>query len=275
MELIALIPGAGLDTMLDVAPLVGLVLFFQIVVLRRRLANPGRVVVGFVYVVIGLVLFLIGLEEVLFPLGKTMAAQLTDPAFLGLAEGAVAHWLDYGWVYAFAAAVGFGTTIAEPSLLAVAQKAGAVSGGTIRPWGLRTAVAVGVAVGVGLGAVRIVLGLPLHYLIMGGYAIVIAQTVFASRSIIPLAYDSGGVTTSTVTVPLVAALGLGLAANVPGRSPLIDGFGLIAFASVFPVIAVLGYAQLASTFAAAQRRRRSRGRRRCGRAARGSEVRHG
>ena len=111
-----------------------------------------------------------------------------------------------------------------------------------------------------MGAVRIVIGLPLHYLIMAGYAIVIVQTVFASRSIIPLAYDSGGVTTSTVTVPLVAALGLGLAANVPGRSPLIDGFGLIAFASVFPIIAVLGYAQLSSALEAAQKRRRRRGR---------------
>ena len=257
MELISLIMSAGTDTVLDVAPLAGLVLFFQLVVLRRRLANPGRVVVGFAYVVIGLVLFLIGLEEALFPLGKTMAAQLTDPAFLGLAEGAAAHWLDYGWIYAFAAAIGFGTTIAEPSLMAVAQKAATVSGGTIKPWGLRIAVAVGVAVGVGLGAVRIVTGVPLHYLIMAGYAIVIVLTVFASRSIIALAYDSGGVTSSTVTVPLVAALGLGLAANVPGRSTLLDGFGLIAFACVFAVIAVLGYAQLSSALQAARRRRQS------------------
>ena len=186
-----------------------------------------------------------------------MAAQLTDPAFLGLAEGAAAHWLDYGWIYAFAAAIGFGTTIAEPSLMAVAQKAATVSGGTIKPWGLRIAVAVGVAVGVGLGAVRIVTGVPLHYLIMAGYAIVIVLTVFASRSIIALAYDSGGVTSSTVTVPLVAALGLGLAANVPGRSTLLDGFGLIAFACVFAVIAVLGYAQLSSALQAARRRRQS------------------
>ena len=258
MHILDLIPSVGLHTITDVAPLVGLVLFFQLVVLRRRLANPGRVVVGFVYVVIGLVLFLIGLEEALFPLGKTMAQQLTDPAFLGLAEGAAAHWLDYGWVYAFAAAIGFGTTIAEPSLMAVAQKAGTVSGGTIKPWGLRIAVAVGVAVGVGLGSVRIVLGLPLHYLIMAGYLIVIVQTIFASRTIIPLAYDSGGVTSSTVTVPLVAALGLGLAANVPGRTPLIDGFGLIAFACVFAVIAVLGYAQLSSALEAWRKRRSSR-----------------
>ena len=257
MELISLILPAGMDTVLDVAPLICLVLFFQIVVLRQRPANLGRITVGFVYVVIGLVLFLIGLEEALFPLGKTMAAQLTDPAFLGLAEGATAHWLDYGWVYAFAAAIGFGTTIAEPSLMAVAHKAAAVSGGTIRPWGLRIAVAIGVAVGVGLGAVRIVTGLPLHYLFMSAYAIVIVLTIFASRSIIALAYDSGGVTSSTVTVPLVAALGLGLAANVPGRSPMLDGFGLIAFACVFAVIAVLGYAQLSSALQAARKRRSS------------------
>ena len=255
VELLTVLPAVGLDTLRDVAPLVGLILFFQIVVLRRRPASPGRIVTGFVYVVIGLVLFLIGLEKALFPLGKTMAAQLTDPAFLGLTEGTAARWLDHGWVYAFAAAIGFGTTVAEPSLMAVAQKAGAVSGGTISPWGLRIAVAVGVAVGVGLGAIRIVIGLPLHYLIMAGYAIVIVQTIFSSRTIIPLAYDSGGVTTSTATVPLVAALGLGLAANVPDRSPLIDGFGLIAFASVFPIIAVLGYAQLSSALETARKRR--------------------
>ena len=255
MELIPLLVSAGLDTVLDVAPLVGLVLFFQVVVLRRRLANPGRVVIGFVYVVIGLVLFLIGLKEALFPIGRTMAAQLTDPAFLGLAAGATAHWLDYGWIYAFAAAIGFGTTVAEPSLMAVARKAGAVSGGTIRPWGLRIAVAAGVAVGVGVGTVRIVTGVPLHYLFMAAYAIVILLTIFSSRSIIALAYDSGGVTSSTVTVPLVAALGLGLAANVPGRSTLLDGFGLIAFACVFAVIAVLGFALLSSVLEARRKRR--------------------
>ena len=258
VDLLTVMPSALQDTVLDVAPLIGIVLFFQIVVLRRRPANIGRMAVGFAYVVIGLVLFLIGLREALFPLGKTMAAQLTDPAFLGLAEGAAAHWLDYGWIYAFAAAIGFGTTIAEPSLMAVARKAGTVSGGTINPWGLRIAVAAGVAVGVGVGTVRIVTGVPLHYLFMAAYAIVIVQTVFASRTIIPLAYDSGGVTSSTVTVPLVAALGLGLAANVPGRSTLLDGFGLIAFACVFAVIAVLGYAQLSSALDAARKRRSSR-----------------
>ena len=233
-----------LETLLDLAPLVGLVLFFQIIVIRKRLANWRRVVIGFIYVIIGLSLFLIGLQSALFPLGETMARQLTDPEFLGLVEGVAGAWYVYFGVYIFAAAIGFGTTIAEPALIAVAGKAGSVSGGTVNPWGLRFAVALGVSVGVTLGAFRIVTGIPLHWFIMAGYAIVIVQTLFAPRSIIPLAYDSGGVTTSTVTVPLVAALGLGLAANVPGRSPLIDGFGLIALASVFPIIAVLGYAQL-------------------------------
>jgi hypothetical protein len=129
-------------------------------------------------------------------------------------------------------------------LIAVAIKANQVSGGTITVNGLRFAVAVGVAVGVALGAFRIVTGTPLHWYIITGYIIVIAQTLVAPRSIIPLAYDSGGVTTSTVTVPLVAALGLGLAETIPGRSPLLDGFGLIAFASLFPIISVMAYAQI-------------------------------
>jgi len=244
VDILDLIPGAFLRTMRDILPLIALIAFFQIIVLRKRPANLRRVIVGFVYVVVGLAFFTIGLENALFPLGRTMADQLTDPAFLDLADGALAVWYDYYWIYLFAVAIGFGTTIAEPALMAVADKASSVSGGTINVWGLRITVAIGVAVGVGLGAIRIVTGIPLQYLIMAGYAIVIIQTLFASRTIIPLAYDSGGVTTSTVTVPLVTALGLGLASNVPGRSPLIDGFGLIALASVFPIIAVLAYAQL-------------------------------
>jgi len=154
------------------------------------------------------------------------------------------RWQDHVWVYLFAAAVGFATTIAEPALIAVAIKAESVSGGAISVWGLRIAVAVGVSLGIALGAYRIITGTLLHYYIIGGYVVVLVQTVFAPRSIIALAYDSGGVTTSTVTVPLVAALGLGLASSVPGRSPMIDGFGLIAFASLFPIMTVMGYAQI-------------------------------
>jgi hypothetical protein len=153
-------------------------------------------------------------------------------------------WSDYMWVYIFAAAIGFATTVAEPALIAVAIKANQVSGGTITVNGLRFAVAVGVAFGVALGTFRIVTGTPLHWYIITGYVIVIFQTLVAPRAIIPLAYDSGGVTTSTVTVPLVAALGLGLAETIPGRSALLDGFGLIAFASLFPIISVMAYAQI-------------------------------
>jgi hypothetical protein len=165
--------------------------------------------------------------------------------FLGIAADQATEWRHYGWVYVFAAAIGFATTIAEPSLIAVAIKANQVSAGGVGTWGLRVAVAIGVAFGIALGTFRIVTGTPLHWYIISGYIVVIVQTLFAPRSIIALAYDSGGVTTSTVTVPLVAALGLGLASSVPGRSPLLDGFGLIAFASLFPIITVMGYAQIA------------------------------
>ena len=201
-------------------------------------------------------LFLQGLEQTLFPLGKLMAAQLTDPAFLRGESGGIAAltWRDYAWVYLFAACMGFATAIAEPAVIAVSLKAHEVSAGAISVWGLRVAVALGVATGIALGSFRIVSGIPLHYFIIGGYVVVIVQTLYAPRLIVPLAFDSGGVSTSTVTVPLVAALGLGLAGNVPGRSPLLDGFGMIAFACLFPIISVMGYAQLSAWIA----RRRGR-----------------
>ena len=178
-----------------------------------------------------------------------MAEQLTAPAFIFGIDGASVtafSWTDYTWVYVFAAAIGFATTIAEPALIAVAIKANQVSAGTITVNGLRIAVAIGVAFGVALGTFRIVTGTALHWYIIAGYLIVIAQTAFAPKAIIPLAYDSGGVTTSTVTVPLVAALGLGLAETIPGRSALLDGFGLIAFASLVPMITVMAYAQISA-----------------------------
>ena len=235
------------STVLDVAPIAGILLLFQVAVLQRPLPNLRKVIGGFVCVVAGLALFLVGLEQALFPIGETMASQLTSPDTVGGAasEGA-ADWRAYWLVYAFAAAIGFATTVAEPSLIAVAIKAETVSGGAVRAWGLRIAVAVGVAVGVALGCFRIVTGTPLPWYIIAAYAVVIVLTFRSVRTIVPLAYDSGGVTTSTVTVPVVAALGLGLAASIPGRSPLIDGFGLIAFASVFPIMTVLGYAIIAS-----------------------------
>ena len=247
MEFLLNLAATALSTALDVAPIVGILVVFQVAVLRRRPPNLRRIVAGFVLVLAGLTFFLIGLEEALFPLGETMARQLTAPGTIGeasLADGV--DWHDYLLVYAFAAAIGFATTVAEPSLIAVALKAEEVSGGAVRAWGLRIAVALGVAVGVALGCFRIVTGTPLPWYIVAAYVVVIVQTFRSSRMIVPLAYDSGGVTTSTVTVPVVAALGLGLAATVPGRSPLIDGFGLIAFASVFPIMSVLGYSMAAS-----------------------------
>lgn len=229
----------------DVLPIFLLFGFFQLVVLRQRIPHLSAILIGTVYVIIGLTLFLVGLEKALFPLGKIMAAQLSDPAFLQGSRASIdlADWTNYGWVYVFAALIGFATTIAEPSLIAIAFKARDVSAGSINPWGLRLTVAFGVAIGISLGTFRIVTGTPLYIYILVGYLIVIIQSCFAPKTIMAIAYDSGGVTTSTVTVPIVAALGLGLSGAVPGRNPTIDGFGLIAFASLFPIITVLGYGQ--------------------------------
>jgi len=238
-----------LATVKDVIPIAAILFGFQFLVIRKPLPNMKKVLFGFLYVLIGLSFFLLGLERALFPLGKLMAQQLTDPDFIanGKTLGSSAlQWFDYYWVYLFALCIGFSTTIAEPSLIAVAIKANEVSGGAIGIWGLRIAVAIGVAVGISLGTFRIVTGVPIHYFIIAGYVVVVIQTCFAPKMIIPLAFDSGGVTTSTVTVPLVAALGLGLAETVPGRSTLIDGFGLIAFASLFPIMSVMAYAQISA-----------------------------
>ena len=230
-------------TALDVLPVALFILIFHCLVLRQHLANVGSLALGFGFVVLGLGLFLLGLEQGLFPLGRLMAEQLTVVS-AGESPGDGVPWYAYYWVFVFAFAIGFGTTVAEPSLLAVALKANEVSGGAIHVWGLRVAVALGVAFGVALGCFRIVTGTPLHWYIIAGYLVLVVQTAFSPKLITALAYDSGGVTTSTVTVPLVAALGLGLASTVPGRNPLLDGFGLIAFASLFPIMSVLAYAQI-------------------------------
>ena len=235
-----------LETCRNILPIAAVIIGFQLLVIRKPLAHPKKIVVGFVFVLLGMVFFLEGLDMALFPLGNLMATQLTTPEFLGVNPGLQpVVWQNYRWVYSFAASLGFATALAEPTLLAVAIKVDRISGGTIRAWGLRIAVALGVAVGLALGTFCIVTGTGPYFFIIAGYIIVIIQTLFAPKLIIALAYDTGSITTSMVTVPLVTSLGLGLADAVPGRNPLTDGFGLIAFASLFPIIAVLSYAQIA------------------------------
>ncbi len=263
MEILTAIFAVTMGTVSDVLPIAAIIFGFQFAVLRQKPANLREILMGFGWVLVGLSLFLLGLEWCLFPLGRLMAEQLTDPTFIqsALTAGETAKdidWTHYYWVYIFAFLIGFSTTIAEPSLIAVAIKANEVSGGAIGIVGLRISVALGVAVGIALGCYRIVVGDPIHWYIISGYIIVVLQTAVAPKMIIPLAYDSGGVTTSTVTVPLVAALGLGLSETVPGRNPLLDGFGLIAFASLFPILSVMAYAQLSEFKAKLAHRRVAR-----------------
>ncbi len=229
MEFLATIGRDLLSVLRDVMPVLLVILFFQFAVLRKGLPNPRMICLGFVAVVVGLYVFLVGLDMGIFPVGKDMAEKFSHPD-------------KRMWTLAFAFCIGYSTTMAEPALMAVAQKAEEISSGGLPSFYLRNAVAIGVAFGLSLGVYRIFSGDQLWVYILVGYIITVILTFLAPKEIIPLAYDSGGVTTSTITVPLVAALGLGLASNIPGRDPLIDGFGLIAFASVFPMISVLSYA---------------------------------
>jgi hypothetical protein len=228
-----------LATLRDLAPIILVVGFFEVVVLQQTPENLGEILAGLGLVMLGLAMFVQGLEMGLFPLGEAMA-------------GAFARKGSLGWLLAFAFALGFGTTVAEPALIAVADEAAeaAAEAGLLAAGepamegyalGLRLTVAVSVGVALMLGVVRIVKGWPIQYFIIAGYILVVALTPFAPDEIVGVAYDSGGVTTSTVTVPLVAALGVGLASVIRGRNPLIDGFGLIAFASLTPIIFVLVY----------------------------------
>jgi hypothetical protein len=223
----------------DLAPIVLVIFFFQIFVLQQPFPHLERVAIGIVLVMLGLTLFVQGLEMGLFPIGETMA-------------NAFARKGSLFWLLAFAFCLGFGTTVAEPALIAVASeaanamaKAGVVSGDEAArasyAYGLRMTVALSVGASLVLGVFRILKGWPVHPLIIGGYVVVVILTFLAPPEIVGVAYDSGGVTTSTVTVPLVAALGVGLASTIRGRNPLTDGFGLIAFASMFPMIFVLLY----------------------------------
>ncbi len=217
----------------DIIPILLVIGFFQYLIIKKPIPHLPKVSSGILLVTIGLYAFILGLQLGLFPIGENIALSLTNMKNVQL-------------IYIFGFLIGFSTTMAEPALIAIASKANEISEGNINSLILRISVAIGVAFGISLGAYRIVHGDPIHYYIIAGYILVIIITYFAPKYIIPIAYDSGGVTTSTVTVPLVAALGLGLAGNIEGRSPLIDGFGLIAFASLFPMITVMGYGILAT-----------------------------
>jgi len=217
-----------LNVVKDVIPILGVIFFFQYFIIKKKVAHLPRIFFGILLVILGLYAFIVGLDMGLFPIGESIAFSLTTMD-------------NFYLVYLFAFMIGFSTTMAEPSLLAIAIKVDEISKGNIKQGILRLSVSLGVAIGISIGAYRIVSGDPIHYYIIVGYIVVIILTQFAPRFIIPIAYDSGGVTTSTVTVPLVTALGLGLAQNIDGRNPLIDGFGLIAFASLFPMITVMGY----------------------------------
>jgi len=226
----------------DLLPIIIVIAFFQIFVLQKPIPNMGQLLVGTALVVLGLSLFIKGLEIGLFPIGESMAYAFAR-------KGSVL------WLLLFAFSLGFGTTIAEPALIAVADKAAEVAalGHAIENTeaarsayasGLRLTVAFSVGLAIVIGVLRILKGWPIHFVIIGGYAGVVVMTFFAPEEIIGIAYDSGGVTTSTITVPLVTALGVGLASSIKGRNPMTDGFGLIAFASLTPMIFVMGYGML-------------------------------
>jgi hypothetical protein len=227
------------DSLRDLLPIILVIGFFQFAVLQQPIPNFGEIVLGVVFVVIGLTLFVQGLNMGLFPIGETMAYEFASKGSLF-------------WLLSFAFALGFGTTVAEPALIAVASEAAkiAATGGMIEAseesmasyaQGLRLTVALSVGFAITIGVFRIIKGWPIQYLIVVGYTGVVIMTFFAPKEIIGIAYDSGGVTTSTITVPLVTALGVGLASSIKGRNPMVDGFGLIAFASLTPMIFVMAY----------------------------------
>ena len=242
MRLSRAVLGRFAGALRDLAPIFVVIAFFQIVVLQQPFPDIGKVLVGTVCVVLGLVFFIQGLETGLFPLGEAMA-------------GAFARRGSALALFAFAFCLGFGTTVAEPALIAVTAKAAGIAAdaGVIaddeaaratHALELRLVVAFAVGAAIVLGVLRILKGWPLHWMIIGGYLLVTLMTPLAPKEIVGVAYDSGGVTTSTITVPLVTALGIGLAASIRGRNPMIDGFGLIAFASLVPIICVLAYGTL-------------------------------
>jgi Protein of unknown function (DUF1538) len=230
------------NSFLDLVPILAVVLFFQIVVIQQTIPNVTQLISGTALIILGLTLFIEGLEQSLFPIGESMAYAFARKGSLF-------------WLLTFAFCLGFGTTVAEPALIAVTDEAARIAGKANNientdasreryALGLRITVALSVGFAILVGVLRILRGWPLFYLIIGGYCCVLVMTPFAPAEIIGIAYDSGGVTTSTITVPLVTALGVGLATAIKGRNPMIDGFGLIAFASLTPMIFVMAYGML-------------------------------
>ena len=239
MKQLRLLGKSLLGSLRDLLPIILVVGFFQVTVIQQPIPNFAEILVGTLFIVVGLTLFVHGLETGLFPIGETMAHEFAQKGSLL-------------WLLLFAFALGFGTTIAEPALIAVADEAAVIAaeGNAIEnteesqeqyDYGLILTVAVSVGFAILLGLLRIIKGLTIQYLILGGYIGVVIMTIFAPEEIIGIAYDSGGVTTSTITVPLVTALGVGLASSIKGRNPMVDGFGLIAFASLTPMIFVMAY----------------------------------
>ena len=246
MDLIRAFIGTVATTAADVLPVAVFMLFFYRAVLKQKLAHRKEILVGLAFVTVGLALLLLGVDRALFPAGRMMVEQLAAISVSQAAAPAEPHWSSYWLIYAFAFCISFAAAIAEPALLAVALKVNELSGGAIKTWGLRTAAAAGVAIGVSLGCIQTVTGIPLHWCIGAGFAVIAIQTFTAPRAIVALAYDTGGVSTTAVTVPIVTAIGLGLAGFLPNRNVFLDGFGLIAFACLFPAISVLAYAQIAA-----------------------------
>jgi hypothetical protein len=230
-------------TLLDAAPIALVILVFQGAVLRRWPTHLREVLVGAAYLLLGLTLFRLGLEWSLLPIGSHLSDRLA--ALGGAGEGAAA-WYRFGWLYAFVAMLGFATTLVEPALIAIAERVREMTGGAVRPWPLRLVVAGGVALGLLLGTLRIVTGFPLAWSLAGLVGVIAALVALAPRQAVPLAFDCGGFATSVVTVPMVAVFTVGVAAAIPGRDPLTDGFGVILFALLSPVASVLAYAALLS-----------------------------
>ncbi|MCU7801414.1 MAG: DUF1538 domain-containing protein [gamma proteobacterium symbiont of Lucinoma myriamae] len=226
----------------DLAPIALVIACFQLFILKQPIPDMDEIVIGSILVVVGLTFFVYGLEMGLFPIGESMA-------FAFARKGSVF------WLLFFAFCLGFGTTVAEPALIAVSKKAAriAAQGGVIETTdlaikryaqGLKFTVAFSVGLATVIGVLRIVKGWSIQWIIMGGYILVVLMTIIAPKEIIGIAYDSGGVTTSTITVPLMTALGIGLASSIKGRNPMLDGFGLIALASLTPIIFVMAYGML-------------------------------